>query len=439
MEKYKIYIKGNYFLIEKVTNREIQYGHRKEVLVDKNNLQKPIYRIFNVKDWRQREPLHISQILKEDGIPYTQEEWEVFYTTNTGNFSLGSVNLDPHILDALNNANSPSISNPFATLNDVLTRIVYGSNNPNIIPPSGTFKAGDNYVQTSTGDSTGTVISIWIYDGTQWVPEGSSPILVTCNNREIWTNATTDTVSVVIYTDGSAAVYDENSVVTNYSTGYNTVLTNSGFSLTRTLNCYDSLCLELNQVQYYDNNGSYNFVPTNGGISQTYTQLKALGAAECGSNVCPQIYSADDVINPNPINTTTGLPTNNPICLNTTSVWVNSSGIVQFTWDIGNQIWVVKPPVASINDQSSSNYVDIGNMRMAWGSSPIGNPSGTVTFPAPFAATPNITFSDGLHSSAARYYNILTKSSTGFTARCYYENNAQTSGTISYIAIGLKP
>lgn len=95
--------------------------------------------------------------------------------------------------------------------------------------------------------------------------------------------------------------------------------------------------------------------------------------------------------------------------------------------------------ISDIIPNADSGYIDIGNMRMAWGSGNIGNPLGTVTFPVTFSATPNITFSDGLDNSSSRYYNILTKSATGFTARCFYEDNTQTTGAISWIAIGKKP
>lgn len=81
---YKIYIKSNYLVVENTENREFFYGHRRDVLVDKNNLHRKAYRFFNVKDFDPRPGLRLDQILKQDGTPYTLEEWETFYLKNTG-------------------------------------------------------------------------------------------------------------------------------------------------------------------------------------------------------------------------------------------------------------------------------------------------------------------------------------------------------------------
>lgn len=89
---YKIYTKGNYFIIE--DRNQIFYGHRKNVFVDKNNLKKPIYRFFNITDWKTSNSLHISEIFKEDSSPYTELEFDTFYRQNTGNFNGGSA-FDP--------------------------------------------------------------------------------------------------------------------------------------------------------------------------------------------------------------------------------------------------------------------------------------------------------------------------------------------------------
>jgi len=89
MNQYKIYRKDNYIFIVQNTTQETQYGFTKEVFIDKSNVNVPAYRIFNVKDFSDTISLNISQILKEDGSPYTQTEFETFYTQNTGNFNQG--------------------------------------------------------------------------------------------------------------------------------------------------------------------------------------------------------------------------------------------------------------------------------------------------------------------------------------------------------------
>ena len=112
----KVYIKGNYLVIEH--KGEKYYGLRKEVFIDKSNVDKSTYKIFNIKNWKNSNILHIGSIQKEDNTFYTEEEFDTFYQENTGNFKSGS-EIDPQILEALNGANSPSTSNPFATTTDL--------------------------------------------------------------------------------------------------------------------------------------------------------------------------------------------------------------------------------------------------------------------------------------------------------------------------------
>ena len=94
MKKYKIYIKDNYLFIEDVTKKEFFRGHKKDVFIDKNNLNKPIYRIFNVKDWNSTISLSVGQILKEDNTVYTSVDFDLFYQVNTGGSSNGGGGVD---------------------------------------------------------------------------------------------------------------------------------------------------------------------------------------------------------------------------------------------------------------------------------------------------------------------------------------------------------
>lgn len=91
MSQYKIYRKDNYILVVNNLTQETQYGFVKEVFVDKSNLNIANYRIFNVRDFDEKIIISISQILKEDGTPYTQIEFEDFYKQNTGNFNSGGI------------------------------------------------------------------------------------------------------------------------------------------------------------------------------------------------------------------------------------------------------------------------------------------------------------------------------------------------------------
>ena len=88
MKKYNIYTEGNYFTI-KSEQGEFFYGHRKDVVVDKDNINLQNYRIFNVKDFSDKIIVKIPNILKQDDSPYTLLEWETFYKENTGNFNGG--------------------------------------------------------------------------------------------------------------------------------------------------------------------------------------------------------------------------------------------------------------------------------------------------------------------------------------------------------------
>ena len=89
MKKYKIYVKGNYLVVVDTQKNEYFYGIRKEVHVDKSNVNTPSYRIFNVKDFSSNIILSVPNILKENGTAYSEAEFDTFYQENTGNFNGG--------------------------------------------------------------------------------------------------------------------------------------------------------------------------------------------------------------------------------------------------------------------------------------------------------------------------------------------------------------
>ena len=102
MTKYKIYTKGNYIVIVDTQKNEYFYGIRKEVHIDKSNVNKEVYRAFNVKDFSDTINLQIPNILKEDNSPYTEAEFDTFYQENTGNFNGGGtapISLDGSLPD----------------------------------------------------------------------------------------------------------------------------------------------------------------------------------------------------------------------------------------------------------------------------------------------------------------------------------------------------
>ena len=86
---YKIYRESNYIRVIDITTKELYNGAVKEVFVDKSNVQKNEYTLFNVKHFHETAVLAIGKILKEDGSAYSVSEWETFYTENTGNFNGG--------------------------------------------------------------------------------------------------------------------------------------------------------------------------------------------------------------------------------------------------------------------------------------------------------------------------------------------------------------
>ena len=90
MKQYKIYTKGNYIVIVDVQKNEYFYGIRKEVHIDKSNVNKAVYRAFNVKDFSSSIILAIPNILKEDGTPYSEAEFDTFYQGKTGTINIPS-------------------------------------------------------------------------------------------------------------------------------------------------------------------------------------------------------------------------------------------------------------------------------------------------------------------------------------------------------------
>ena len=82
----KIYVKGNYFFIEK--DGRLFEALSKEVLVKKLTPTSTVFFFKNINNWTD-EGIDLANIKDESDTPYTAATWEVFYLENTGSFSKG--------------------------------------------------------------------------------------------------------------------------------------------------------------------------------------------------------------------------------------------------------------------------------------------------------------------------------------------------------------
>lgn len=99
-----------------------------------------------------------------------------------------------------------------------------------------------------------------------------------------------------------------------------------------------------------------------------------------------------------------------------------------------------------VNDQTASGYIDIGNVRMQWGTATASSLGATYNLPAPFA---NTSYSITANSMAGgggqlQSVNIGAASNSTFGATVWYSNGSpngavNTGQPFSWIAIGRKP
>lgn len=122
---YKIYRKNNYLIIERMNSKELFFGLIKEVFIDKNNQGKAIYKLYNIKEWDSNNSIVINQIFKEDSSPYTQLEFETFYTQNTGNFT-ADLKEGSEIVLVKKLADLPEPVNNVINLENLYTYIIVG-------------------------------------------------------------------------------------------------------------------------------------------------------------------------------------------------------------------------------------------------------------------------------------------------------------------------
>lgn len=81
---YKIYRKGSILKIEDIDKPELFNGLAKNIFIDKNNVFRKNYRVFNMQDFSFKNILQIGKLYKEDGTLYTEAEFDIFIETNTG-------------------------------------------------------------------------------------------------------------------------------------------------------------------------------------------------------------------------------------------------------------------------------------------------------------------------------------------------------------------
>lgn len=97
---------------------------------------------------------------------------------------------------------------------------------------------------------------------------------------------------------------------------------------------------------------------------------------------------------------------------------------------------VVAAEDLSVDDQSASGYIDLGNTRMQWGN---GVANGTITFPQPFADTSYAVTTTAYSGGNGQLTHLSAKSTTDFTTIGMDVNAAFQNHSFSWIAIGAKP
>jgi len=119
---YKIYTKSNYFYIVDTENDKIFEGLAKYVRVRKEFVDSTDFIFENVNGFSTSNSVPFASIQDENGDAYSDlATFVAFYEANTGNFNQGgATSLPTDVEDALLDANTPSASNVFATMQDVI-------------------------------------------------------------------------------------------------------------------------------------------------------------------------------------------------------------------------------------------------------------------------------------------------------------------------------
>jgi hypothetical protein len=105
---------------------------------------------------------------------------------------------------------------------------------------------------------------------------------------------------------------------------------------------------------------------------------------------------------------------------------------------------VSTPTTTTINDQSTSGFIDIGNTRIQWGVASSASGLRTITLPAAFQNA-NYTITANTDSSTAdppqtsRVVMLGGKTTTSFKGRAVQGSDASSDFAFQWQAIGLKP
>jgi hypothetical protein len=94
-----------------------------------------------------------------------------------------------------------------------------------------------------------------------------------------------------------------------------------------------------------------------------------------------------------------------------------------------------------VNDQASSGYVDIGTMRIQWGTL-MASTVQAFTYPQPFGNAPNLTGSlteDGSQSTNLQFRDVTEIGASAALRKLYLDSWETATLKVSWIAIGLKP
>jgi hypothetical protein len=105
--------------------------------------------------------------------------------------------------------------------------------------------------------------------------------------------------------------------------------------------------------------------------------------------------------------------------------------------------WAQVGGAGSIDDQSASGYVRIGNMQIAWGrgsfnGSGVGTRTVAITFPKPFFNNPAVSVTADWAEVVGKQgaYRNTVWTNTGFTAETYCDNASAGNYGFSWIAVG---
>lgn len=155
---FRIYTKGNYFIINDDVNNIEYEGLRKEVIVRKQSELSEDFFFSNVNSWKDPQGgINITDILDELGNNYSLASFITFYTENTGNFNGGGAT--PLITSV---ENGLYLDGAIAKLGGELTQetTIFGNNSlflgkkNNEIDSIGTFTLNDTTLSSSDGATT---------------------------------------------------------------------------------------------------------------------------------------------------------------------------------------------------------------------------------------------------------------------------------------------